>query len=150
MDMAADVEVIDLAAGAHRRGGQWWQCRRGEILPRLGGGPAPWDGGGHRVVHQDPAYRELCKRGAGRDEEAKGLDGSHGGVERETREGLADVERLARPVEGPVVVGREPGVGPDASGEQPARERHAGDDGDVARAGGAEELVRRALAEAIQ
>jgi hypothetical protein len=68
---------------------------------------------------------ELCKRGAGRNQGTKKLDGSHGGVERNTREGLADVERLARAVERSVVVGREPGVGGDAAGEQSAGEAQA-------------------------
>ena len=59
MDVSADVLVIDLAAGVHRGGLEWREGSRGDVLCRLRRSPAPRDGDGDRLVHQNPSQGEL-------------------------------------------------------------------------------------------
>ena len=71
-------------------------------------------------------------------------------VEGHAGEGLTDVEGLAVPVEVPVVVGGERRRLVVLPGQQPAGQRHAGEDADPGAGGGRQQLLQRLAPEDVE
>ena len=105
MHVRRDPLAVELGDPLHRRLGKRRQLGRGGVRARLLGGLRPGDDRRDRVEAQDPPQRELGQRRPFGDERPQLVDDLEAELEVDARERLPDVELLAVPVEGPVVVG---------------------------------------------
>src|SRR5581483_7310677 len=121
-------------------------CVCARLVRRLGAGDNRRD----VFEVEDPAQRELCERGARRQQRAELLDGFEAGLEVHPGERLADVERLAVTVEATVVVCAETRVPSELPRQETGRERDPRDDADVVLESLTEEELRRPLAKGVE
>src|SRR5690606_33429873 len=152
VDGIPEVAVVEGADGVVELRGKL-EGPRGRVRASLLGGPGPGDDAGDAVLGGDPREGHLRRRRLW-DEESGGRGELRGGTDAglvvDAGERLADVERLAVPVEVPVVgLGKRRlrGVPP---GEQAAGERDAGDDPDAGLLGRREHLVERLEPEGVE
>ena len=122
--MSLTAAIVDVAQGRQGRGGG--------VVARLLRRLRARDRAGHLREHEDPAQRELAEGRARGQELAQLLDRFQADVVGHAGERLALVEALALAVELAMVVGGEAGIGLELAGEEPAGQRHAGQDPDLA------------------
>ena len=103
MDVRLDARVIDRGNTLHRVGRQGREVRRPDIVPRLLDALGARDDDAHRLMHEDPAQRELRHARAGRHQRPELFDRRQTDLVGHAGERLADVERFAVAVVGAVV-----------------------------------------------
>src|ERR671912_939594 len=126
---------------------------RGIGLHLLDGSCPRYDGADSRLLHHPGQSRlsrsDLVTEMLGH-QAAELLGCRHSGLEIHSRECLADVERFALPVEVPVVVLGELGVGGVTPAEEATGQWYPGDDSDAGLLRGRQHVVQRLAAEGVE
>src|SRR5690606_18637128 len=145
-----DVLLVDARDLAHGLVGQRRQVGGGDIGQGLLRVLRAGDDHAHRLVHQDPAQRELRQGRAFRHQRTQLLHRCQADLVGHAGEGLADVEGLAVAVEVAVVAFLEAGIRAELAAEHAAGQRYARDHRHAAALGLGEEQLRRAQAEHVE
>src|SRR5262245_9973141 len=146
----SDAAVVDAPDAGDDVRGEGTRVRRSGVGASLLRGARTRDDDRDSLLVEHPAQRRPRGRRAPAGTCCNLARSTNADRERHAREGLADVEGLAIAVVGAVVVGRKGGRLVVAAREQPARQRHAGDDPDSRRPGRAQDGVERLLPEAVE
>src|SRR6185312_11859844 len=157
VDGGPEGAVVERADQIVDAGGQRDGPGRG-VGPGLVGVPRARDDRADRADPGDPRQCQLRRTrlpARSVDDEPGGGGGElpsrvHPGVVVDAGECLPDIERLAVPVERPVVAVRERGVVAVPAGEQAAGQRHPGDDADAGGRRGRQHLIQWLESERVQ